>query len=92
MTRLGQRKWTECRDIGVITTDECQPQNRRDWPYPGCRYGLILGADDGCWHVEGYETDSDPSIHEVHERISQKHVMKIPIIRSIGIKIVNPLF
>jgi hypothetical protein len=36
----------ECRNISVITTDECQPKNPRNWPDPECPYGLILGADD----------------------------------------------
>ena len=54
----------------MITTDECQPKYKQNWPDPECPYGLILGADNECWHLEGYPTNSDPSIHEDHERIS----------------------
>ena len=49
----------ECIDINSIITEECQPKYREDWPDPECPYGLILGGNDDCYHIEGYPIDED---------------------------------
>lgn len=56
----------ECAEIDDIVTDRCQPMNSNDWPDGECPYGLVLGADDGCWHVEGYPIPEDHQRHHEH--------------------------
>jgi hypothetical protein len=65
----------ECRNISTITTDKCQPENHRNWPDPECPYGLMNGADDGCWHLEGYPIDEG---HEDHRIVSESTCKNTP--------------
>jgi hypothetical protein len=41
--------------------------DKRDWPDGECPYGLVLGADDGCWHLEGYPIPEDHQKHHVDD-------------------------
>ena len=57
----------KCAEINDIVTDRCQPMDKGNWPDGECPYGLVLGADDGCWHLEGYPIPEDHQKHHVDD-------------------------